>query len=184
MAPASHHHSACIICEGRFDTMSVRWDPFQHVVTLSEAVNRLMQDAVMRPGYALAPSGEAPMNIVERQDTYFIQVALPGVRAEGVELTTQQNTITIKAHRDNPLPEMAGTEHLGYLLAEFGAGDLVRTVTLPKEFLADKIEASLEWGILTVKVPIADRAQPKRISVSEGSPAAKEITAASATTTR
>ncbi len=160
--------------------MSVRWDPFQQVVTLSEAVNRLMQDAIMRPGYALAPSGEAPMNIVERGDCYFIQVALPGVRSEGVELTTQQNTVTIKAHRDNPLPEMAGTEHLGYLLAEFGAGDLVRTVTLPKEFQADKIEASLEWGILTVKVPIAERAQPKRISVVEGSLTTKELAAAGA----
>lgn len=157
--------------------MSARWDPFHHVVTLSEAVNRLMQDAVMRPGYALAASGEAPMNIVERQDTYYIQVALPGVRPEGVELTTQQNTITIKAHRDNPLPQMAGTEHLGYLLAEFGAGDLVRTVTLPKEFQADKIEASLDWGILTVKVPIAQSAQPRRISVSGGSQAVKEIAA-------
>jgi HSP20 family protein len=164
--------------------MSVRWDPFQHVVTLSEAVNRLMQDAVMRPGYSLAQSGEAPMNIVERQDCYFIQLALPGVRSEGVELTTQQNTLTIKAHRDNTLPEMAGTEHLGYLLAEFGAGDLVRTVTLPKEFQADKIEASLEWGILTVKIPIADRAQPKRISVAEGGRAAKEIAAASTNSAR
>jgi HSP20 family protein len=163
--------------------MSVRWDPFQHVVTLSEAVNRLMQDAVMRPGYALAQSGEAPMNIVERQDTYFIQIALPGVRPEGVELTTQQNTVTIKAHRDNPLPEMAGNEHLGYLLAEFGAGDLVRTVTLPKEFQADKIEASLEWGILTVKVPIAQSAQPRRISIAARSGAAKEVAAAGANTT-
>ncbi len=160
--------------------MSVRWDPFQNVVTLSEAVNRLMQDAVMRPGYALAQAGEAPMNIVERNDAYFIQVALPGVHAEGVELTTQHNTVTIKAHRDNPLPQMAGTEHLGYLLAEFGAGDLMRTVTLPKEFQADKIEASLEWGILTIKVPIADRAQPKRITVVEGSQAAREIAAAGA----
>ena len=155
--------------------MSARWDPFQHAVTLSDAVNRLMQDAVMRPGYALAASGEAPMNIVERQDSYYLQVALPGVHPEGVELTSQQNTLTIKAHRDNPLPQMAGTEHLGYLLAEFGAGDLVRTVTLPKEFQADKIEASLEWGILTVKVPIAQSAQPRRISVATGSQPAKEI---------
>lgn len=157
--------------------MSARWDPFQQVVTLSDAVNRLMQDAVMRPGYALAASGEAPMNIVERQDTYFIQVALPGVRPEGVELTTQQNTLTIKAHRDNPLPQIAGTEHLGYLLAEFGAGDLVRTVTLPKEFQADQIEANLEWGILTVKVPIAQSAQPRRISISAGGQV-KEVAAA------
>jgi HSP20 family protein len=155
--------------------MSARWDPFQQVVTLSEAVNRLMQDAVMRPGYALAASGEAPMNIVERQDTYFIQVALPGVRPEGVELTTQQNTLTIKAHRNNPLPEMAGTEHLGYLLAEFGAGDLVRTVTLPKEIQADQIEAHLEWGILTIKAPIAQSAQPRRITVSAGGQQVKEV---------
>ena len=158
--------------------MSARWDPFQQVVTLNDAVNRLMQDAVMRPGYALAASGEAPMNIVERQDTYFIQVALPGVRPEGVELTTQQNTLTIKAHRDTPLPEMAGSEHLGYLLAEFGAGDLVRTVTLPKEFQADKIEANLDWGILTVKIPIAQSAQPRRISISAGSQKLKEVAAA------
>ncbi|GEM_PF-3031146 len=41
--------------------------------------------------------------------------------------------MTIKAHRDNPLPQMAGTGHLGYSLAELGAGDLLCTVTLPKD---------------------------------------------------
>jgi HSP20 family protein len=153
----------------RFDTMNVRWDPFQDVMSLSDAVSRLMQDAVMRPGFAFTGSAVAPMNVIERNGQYIIQVALPGVKPEDVDVTTNQTTLTIKAHRDDLLPAVDSKESQGHLLVEFGAGDFERKVTLPKDFDADHIEAGFDRGILTIVVPIAQHAQPKRIAVKEGS---------------
>jgi HSP20 family protein len=149
--------------------MATNFDPFRHVVTLSDAVNRLMQDAVMRPGYAISRGGEVPMNVVERPDQYLIQVALPGVRVEDVSITSEQHTLTIQANRKNTLPTEAQSEQMGYLLAEFGPGEFTRSVTLPKEFDADGIQAEFLDGILTITIPVAQRAQPKRIPISGAS---------------
>lgn len=146
--------------------MATNFDPFRQVLSLSDAVNQLMQDAVMRPGYAFSRAGEVPMNIVERQNMYYIQVAVPGVRPEDVEITHEARALTIKASRQNTLPQLNGTEKQGYLLAEFGPGEFVRTVTLPKDIDAEGIKATCELGILTITVPVAQSAQPKRIQVT------------------
>ncbi len=156
--------------------MAMNFDPFRHVVTLSDAVNRLMQDAVMRPGYAISRGGEVPMNVVERPDKYLFQVALTAVHVEDVSINSEQHTLTIQAIRKNILPSDAQSEDPGYLLAEFGPGEFTRTVTLPKEFDAEGIQAQFLDGILTVTIPIAQRAQPKRIAVSVGSREPQQIT--------
>lgn len=154
--------------------MAMRWDPFQDAVSLSDAVNRLMQDAVMRPGFSIGRIGEAPMNVIEHNDRYFVQVALPGVKPEDAEITSQQSTLTIKAKRFETLPSDVQGEHKGYLLAEFGPGEYIRSITLPKDFEAEHIEASFDRGVLTIVIPIAQHAQPRRIQVRE-QPSAKQL---------
>lgn len=165
--------------------MNVRWDPFRDTMSLSDAVNRLMQDAVMRPGFGFAGSAVAPMNVVERNGQYIVQVALPGVKPENVDVTTHQATLTLKARREDLLPVVDDKEAQGHLLVEFGAGEFERKVTLPKDIDADHIEASFERGILTIVIPIAQHAQPKRIAVKEstrtiddGTQLLKELTGA------
>jgi len=157
--------------------MAMSYEPFRQIVTLSDAVNRLMQDAVMRPGYAISRGGDVPMNVVERPDKYLLQVALPGVRVEDVSITSEQHTLTIQANRKNTLPTDAQSEQAGYLLAEFGPGEFVRSVTLPKEFDAEGIQAEFLDGILTLTIPVSQRAQPKRIQVSTGSRDPQQVTA-------
>ena len=157
--------------------MATNYDPFRQVVTLSDAVNRLMQDAVMRPGYAISRGGEVHMNVIERPDKYIIQVALPGVRVEDVNITSQQHTLTIEASRKNTLPADAQSEQAGYLLAEFGPGEFARSVTLPKEFDADGIQAEFADGILTLSIPVSQRAQPKRITITAGNGETQQVAA-------
>lgn len=151
--------------------MAMRWDPFRDAMSLSDAVNRLMQDAVMRPGFAFAATNEAPMNVIEHGGQYIVQVALPGVKPEDVEVTAHQTTLTVKARRDNLLPNVENKAEQGFLLAEFGASTFERKVTLPKDIDGDHITAAFDRGILTITVPIAQHAQPKRITVKEGAPA-------------
>jgi HSP20 family protein len=158
--------------------MATNYDPFRQVVSLADAVNRLMQDAVMRPGYAFSRGGEAPMNVIELADTYVIQVAMPGVHVTDIEVTSEQHTVTIQAQRKNTLPNSDQNEQVGYLLAEFSPGEFTRSVTLPKEFEADAIQAAFADGILTLTVPIAKRAQPKRISITPSNQEQAQLTSA------
>ncbi len=157
--------------------MATNFDPFRQVLSLSDAVNQLMQDAVMRPGYAFSRSGEVPMNVLERQNAYYIQMAVPGVRPEDVEITHEARALTIKARRQNTLPQLDGTEKQGFLLAEFGPGEFLRAVTLPKDIDAEGVTATCELGILTITVPIAQSAQPKRIQVTTSNSEQQTITA-------
>lgn len=149
-----------------------RWDPFRQVTTLSDAVNQLMQEAVLRPGFQLG--SDAAVNVLQRPDQFLIQVALPGVKPEAIDITSEQSTLTIKAHRLAPFSDQMpsssnGTEQAGFLVAEFGAGDFTRTITLPKAFRSEQLTASFDLGVLTIVVPIAPEAQPKKISVTSSS---------------
>jgi HSP20 family protein len=150
-----------------------RWDPFRPMTSLSDAVNQLMSEAVLRPGFQFG--GEAPVNVLERPDRYLIQVALPGVKPADIELTCQQSTITIRARRASPFAEMTGqqgsdTERTEFLLTEFGGGEFTRTITLPKTINADQLTTTYEQGVLTITAPIAPEAQPKKITVTTSTP--------------
>jgi HSP20 family protein len=150
-----------------------RWDPFRPLTTLNDAVSQLMHEAVLRPGFQFG--GDAPVNVWEQPDRYVIQMAIPGVKPGDVEVTCQQSTVTIKAHRETPFADQTttngtSTQQSGFLLAEFGGGDFTRSITLPKAFNADQLHASYDLGVLTISVPIAPEAQPKKVTITTGSP--------------
>jgi HSP20 family protein len=148
-----------------------RWDPFQQMTTLSDAVSQLMREAVLRPTFHLG--GDVPMNVLQKPEQFVIEVALPGVKPEDIDITCEQTTLTIKAHREAPFAQWAGdsgtkSDQVSFLLTEFVGGDFVRSVTLSKAINSDRLEASFERGVLTIVVPIAQEAQPKRIAITEG----------------
>jgi HSP20 family protein len=150
-----------------------RWDPFRPMTSLSDAVNQLMHEAVLRPGFQFG--GDAPVNVLERPDRYLIQVAIPGVKPGDIDITCQQSTLTIKAHRASPFADLTNQNdsesgHTGFLLAEFGGGDFTRTITLPKAFSTDQLAASYDLGVLTITVPIAPEAQPRKVTVTTKTP--------------
>lgn len=148
----------------------MNWEPFREAVTLSDAMNRLMREAYVQPGNTFAHV--APMNVVEQAHQYLIQVALPGVNPDDVDITCERTSLTVKAHRDVPwnFESQSDQEKPSFLLNEFGEGTFTRTVTFPKPFTADAIEATFDRGILTIVAPIAQEAQPKKIKVTEGIP--------------
>lgn len=145
-----------------------RWDPMRDVLSLRDAMSQLFEQAVMRPGFeAFASAAHGAMNVIEVNGRYYCQVALPGVAPDNIELTVRQNTLTVKVSLPEPLSEDL-RKNATYLLREFGAGEYTRTVTLPKDVDADVVEAHCENGILTIVVPIAQHAQPRRIAVQTG----------------
>ncbi len=146
--------------------MTTYYDPFRELVTFNDTVQRLLQEATVRPGYLLGRGGDIPMNIAERDGTYILQVALPGVKPEDIEVTEQQRTITIKAKRERLLADGKDHHPAGYLLLEFDSSEFLRSVTLPKDFESDRSETVFEHGVLTITLPLAPHAKSKRIAIT------------------
>jgi len=145
-----------------------KWDPFTDLVTLRQAMDRLFDQSFVRPGQTgvreMTSASSMPIDLYDRNGDYIIKAYLPGVRAEDVEINADQGTLTIQAHIPGEA-EREEAKNYRWLVNELGYGDVVRTVTLPSMIDAGKIDATVENGILTVTVPKAEEAKPKKITV-------------------
>jgi HSP20 family protein len=146
-----------------------RWDPVRDMTSLRDAMSQLFEQAVMRPDYSRwnLTGGYGAMNVWEANGKYFCQFLLPGVDPEAIEVSARQNTLTIKA----TVPELLSEEeskNTSFLVREFGSGEFIRSISFPKDVKGDAIEASYDQGVLTLEIPLAEHAQPKRISVRSG----------------
>lgn len=152
-----------------------RWDPLREMTTLHDAMNQLLEQAVLRPGYGyLGASGSAlgMMDVVELDGRYLCQVALPGVNPDAIDLTVRQNTLTVRATVQELLPEEQ-RKNATYLLREFGTGEFTRSITFPKDVSSDAVEARFEQGVLAIEIPLARHAQPRRITIRQPESEAK-----------
>jgi HSP20 family protein len=155
----------------------VRYEPFRVSLgsvarDLDRVFDRVFEDM---PGFAARTSHSRPAgaaNLYETPEAYWVELPLPGVRPEDVEVTVQENMLTLQAKRAWQTPENAKTIWQG-----FGQGEWRQSFTLPGEVNNEKVSASLEYGVLRLELPKAEHARPRTIRVNAG-PA---ITAAPAT---
>ena len=101
-----------------------------------------------------------PLDIRQTEEAFWIEASVPGFRPEDVEITLDENVLTI--HGTRHLDETRG----GYLQRERQLTSVHRHVGLPAQVKAEEITARFENGMLTVMVPRAQKAQPKRIPVT------------------
>lgn len=112
-------------------------------------------------GMLRAEGGAFPaLNVWEDDESLYAEAELPGLRMEDLEVSVRGNELTIKGERNNSR-DQEGTYHR----RERGAGAFGRVVRLPVEINAERVEASLQAGVLTVKMPKAEAAKPRRIEV-------------------
>ena len=100
-------------------------------------------------------------DIVETDDGLTLIVEMPGVAADDVDVTLERRVLTIRGTVRATTPE---TLQLAY--AEYGEGNFERAFTLPDDFDPDQIGASVSHGVLTVTLPRAAGAQPRKIAVT------------------
>lgn len=105
-----------------------------------------------------------PMNVWEDNGSFYIEAELPGFSMEDVEVTVLDNEVTIMGER-----KPAEAEGATYLRRERNSGTFTRTWTLPAEVQADRVDAKLTNGVLTVTLPKAEKAQPRKIQVKAAS---------------
>lgn len=130
--------------------MLMRTDPFRDFDRFFEQV-----------GGTPARPAAMPIDAYRHGEEFTICFDLPGVAADSIELTVEKNVLTVKAERT--LPQTEGIESL---LRERPYGTFSRRLFLGDSLDTDRLEANYADGVLTVKIPVAERAKARRIPVS------------------
>ena len=135
------------------DTAS--WDPFRELDDLYERVNRLWTEGLGGVDH-WAPLAD----VEETEDAYSVEIELPGVSRDDVDVQLGDRQLTVTG-------EVKQKERTGILRRTTRrVGRFSYTVTLPGDVDADGVTASLADGVLTVRVPKAEQAKPRRIAVT------------------
>jgi HSP20 family protein len=104
-----------------------------------------------------------PMDAYRKGDTFLIQFDLPGVDGDSIDLTVEDNVLTVKADRATP-PMNDGVERL---VGERLYGTFTRQVFLGDNLDTEHIEASYEQGVLNLSIPVAPHAKARRIPIAQ-----------------
>ena len=149
-----------------------RWDPFQDVLSLREAMNQLMEESFVRPATAQNGKNFVPaLDLSETGEGYLVEAALPGVKPEDVEITVENNVLTIKGETR----QETDSKDRNFHRLERRFGSFQRTIGLPTTVKADAIQASLTNGVLRLEIPKAEEVKPRKISVNVGENKAIEV---------
>jgi HSP20 family protein len=133
-----------------------RYNPFSEVVSLREAMDHLFEDSfISSRGRGLAA------NLFETPEGFILQVPMPGVSPEDVEITAQQDTLSLKWQTQVAVPESASVHWHG-----FASGQFQQSFTLPAPIDAERAEASTSNGVLTLTLPKAEHARARTLKVT------------------
>ncbi|MFG2638464.1 Hsp20/alpha crystallin family protein [Streptomyces sp. NPDC048362] len=130
--------------------MLMRTDPFREL-------DRLAQQLLGTPTHPVA----MPMDAFREGDTFVVEMDLPGIDPETIDLDVERNVLTVKAERRSNAGE--GVE---VLVAERPTGSFSRQLFLGETLDAERIDASYDAGVLRLIIPVADQAKPRKITIS------------------
>ena len=145
--------------------MFPRWDPWSELAGLHNTMDRVFGDFFGAPtrqgseGETRRLTMALPVNVTEDESCYQVEAPVPGCKPEDVEVTFADGTLTIKAQRK--AEENQPGRNLRW-------GEGIRQLALSGDIDPGRIEAHVDNGLLTVQVPKAAAAQPRRIQVGSG----------------
>jgi len=146
--------------------MLMRTDPFRELDRLTQ---QLLGNT---PGTWSRPSS-MPLDAYRIGDEFVVTFDLPGVDPDAIELDVEQNVLTVKAER-RPIER---GENVEMQIAERPLGVFSRQLFLGDTLDTDNVDAHLDRGVLTLRIPIAEKAKPRRISITGGQSETKQIDA-------
>ncbi|MDH6450480.1 MULTISPECIES: Hsp20/alpha crystallin family protein [unclassified Streptomyces] len=139
--------------------MLMRTDPFREF-------DRLAQQVL---GSSNRPAAMA-MDAYRSGDDFVVHFDLPGVDPETIDLDVERNVLNVRAERRVPAPE--GAE---MIVAERPTGSFTRQLFLGDTLDTERIDASYDAGVLTLRIPVAEQAKPRRIRITGGDSDRKQI---------
>lgn len=133
--------------------MLMRTDPFREL-------DRLTEQLMGRTGTWTRPS-VMPMDAYREGEEYVIALDLPGVTPDAIDVDVERNMLTVKAERR----PVAKGDDVQMELSERPLGVFSRQVMLADTLDTENIKADYEAGVLTLRIPIAERAKPRKIAI-------------------
>jgi HSP20 family protein len=112
-----------------------------------------------------------PMDAWREGDAFVVELDLPGVDPDSVDLDVERNVLTVRAER--PAFSRDNTEMIA---SERQRGVFSRQLLLGDTLDIDNVEANYDAGVLTLRIPVAEKAKPRKISVNSGPAPRREIT--------
>lgn len=107
--------------------------------------------------------GQLAVDVYQKEDQIIVQAALAGVKPEHVDVTLNNDTLTIKGKRENKHREEAAD----YFIEECYWGGFSRSIILPVDVKQDEIDATFDNGVITIALPIAKKSKHTKIEVKE-----------------
>lgn len=160
--------------------------PFGGAMSMRDLMNRLFEESFIHPERLLTGADyQHPMELCEKDDEFVFRMGLPGLRPEYVDITIDQDVLTIKGELKPPewmqqtqqqtgtqqqmrQPQGAKERGAECLFSEILYGSFTRRVTLPTQIDTDKANAEFDDGMLTLHLPKAATMKPKRLQVKSG----------------
>ena len=134
--------------------------PLRESVSLRDAIDRLFEDSIVTT-QKLAPMPR--IDIQDKKNEVVVKAELPGVDEADVNVEISENVMTISGEKKQEMEEKE--EEKGYYYKESYSGSFTRSFALPAEVAADKAEAEMVGGILTISIPKIQPKKPRKISI-------------------
>ncbi|MFP4509710.1 MAG: Hsp20/alpha crystallin family protein [Spirochaetaceae bacterium] len=139
------------------------WHPGREIARLQDEINRLfdLDTADFAPG--IFDRNVAPaVDVRETNDEYIVDVDLPGVSRDQIDISVADNVLTIKGEKT--VQEKDNERHV--YRCEIWSGSFQRTLSLPKAIDADAVQARMNEGVLTITLPKREEVKARSISVN------------------
>jgi HSP20 family protein len=140
-----------------------RWDPFRDLMSIQNELNRPFGRTYGGEAGAPAATGSwvPPLDVYETTEDFIVTMDLPGIEPDSVDVTVEDSTLTVSGSRELS----SETREENYLRVERRYGQFSRSLSLPASADANKIDARFDKGVLTISVPKAEEAKPKKITI-------------------
>jgi HSP20 family protein len=136
--------------------------PFADFDSLRREMLRLL-DAVDGDTFGDAGAGVLPpMNITQDNNNFYLRAEVPGIKPRDISISAVRNRVSLAAKREI----QRENERVSYHRKELPEGSFNRTVTLPMEVDAERVDARCADGILTLTLPKVEQAKPRQITVN------------------
>jgi len=142
----------------------IRWEPFEGLMTLRDAMDRLFEESFVRPfGGTLFRQDASilPIDMYETENEVVVKASVPGIKPEELDIQVRGDTLTIRGETKSEEEKLQGTWHY----KERRYGTFCRSMSLPSGVNADAAQATFENGVLTLTLPKIEEAKPKIIRV-------------------
>ncbi len=136
------------------------WDPFGTLRIMQREMERIMGRGIGDTQH-VGGGNYPPVNVLNSPEDVVVQCEVAGVKKEDLDLSITGETLVVKGVKNPPPDE----EKLQYTRRGRGSGEFTRTIVLPDKVDEDRIDATLENGILTVRLPKSEAAVPRQIAV-------------------